>query len=374
MTQRRVPSWLIAATFLCFGLIVIDLWALIPLYLAAPGLTDFRIYYAGALAGVSHGWAHVYDPAIQADINARLQPPLLLAPQWMNDEPITTLWLAVPFLPLPLLPAFGLFDLISLVAWVTAAWLLIPWRGWARMAMTALCVGLYPTAFGLHLGQVTLIVAAGIGFASLAADRRSPFWVAGCLAVLAFKPHMAWVVPLAFLLAGHRKAFLYTAALGLALVVAALIALGWHGIAEFVSMVKIGEQIEWNYYLTPRYVLGKDPVVGLVADLVLAAIGLACLWARRRAGLPRLLGIALMTALISSPYLHGQDVILMLLAALLLIRTGGRRQRVAAIAFMLSTELFSTIGPLWLIPTELAMLAVLTLGSNASTDGDSSMA
>src|SRR5256885_4333776 len=86
------------------------------------------------------------------------------------------------------------------------AWRVVsPGDGLVRLAHLALFLGLFPTAYGLLVGQPVALVAAVVAGAWWLAQRKQPIAAGIVLSLSAVKPQLALLVPLCLLVAGPPR-------------------------------------------------------------------------------------------------------------------------------------------------------------------------
>src|SRR2546421_38517 len=114
----------------------------------------------------------------------------------------TRLWSVAGLWTGLLLSGFNLYAAAVLAWWVAA-----PGDRLARAAHLALFLGLFPTAFGLMVGQPVALVAAVLAGSWWAAERNKPVLAGLVLSLTAIKPQVALLVPLCLLVSGHGRVF-----------------------------------------------------------------------------------------------------------------------------------------------------------------------
>src|SRR5262249_20633431 len=122
--------------------------------------------------------------------------------------------------------------------------LVAPGGGPARAAHLALFIGLFPTAFGLMVGQPVVLVAAAVGAAWWLAERDRPVLAGVALSAMALKPQLALLVPLCLLVAGHRRMFVGWLVASAMLVAVALALLGPEGLQRYRDALSLATQWE----------------------------------------------------------------------------------------------------------------------------------
>ena len=201
-------------------LALIDLqWASTLHYrLAQP---DFYVYYLAAQLGRAHGWAAIYDPAVfLPPVTAAVGKPL----PYLNPPELA--WLVTPLSLLPYSVAAWIWTGLLAVAFAVIWYMVAPGRGIVRAIHGVGAGALLPVFVGVLFGQVSLVVVAAVAVSWWLLSRGRP-WLAGlALSALILKPQIAFLVPLALLLAGYGRVFLAWAAVSVPLAIGTLLVTG----------------------------------------------------------------------------------------------------------------------------------------------------
>jgi Glycosyltransferase family 87 len=279
---------------------------------------DFRLIYGAARAAWTNGYSYLYDPAAQKAATESLGSGVYWQP-YLNPPPLA--WLATPFLSLP-------FE-VALLAWsallVLAAW--IAWRLAApgprltRLAHLALFVGLFPTAFGLMVGQPVALVTAVVAASWWLADRRREVPAGVVLSLIALKPQLALLVPLCLLVAGRWRIFLAWLGASAVLGVVALVMLGGDGIQRYRDVLSLASQWAPTRTFAVAGPLGLGPQAYAV-EVVVVAIAAFAAWKHRSGDVGRLYATGIVASLLFTPYVGFQDFAMLIVASWLLIRSG----------------------------------------------------
>src|SRR5205823_12637299 len=125
--------------------------------------------------------------------------------RYISPPPVA--WLAAPFTALPYSTAYFAWSGLLIVALVATWQLAAPGRSPSKIIFLAAAVGWVPVIYGLQLGQPGLLVALGVAgsYALLKANR--PMLAGLALGALVLKPQLAFLVPLALLVARQYRAF-----------------------------------------------------------------------------------------------------------------------------------------------------------------------
>lgn len=354
---------------LCVGLLLsaFNGYEVIIHILRRPFQPDFADYYVAAYIGRTAGWSHVYDFATQQALLAHFVPGWQWLPFW-NPAPLA--WLALPFSYLDFYPAFYLWEIPVVGAWVAAWWFLAPGTRFHRGLQLALLFALFPVGFGIWLGQPVSFVAGLLGLSWWLNRRGQPAWAGVALAAAMWiKPHPLVLVPFVLLLTGHWRWFLSFAVSAVAIGELVVISLWPAGIDQFATALHAAAMSErWADY-TIAGTLGFGPLASLTRILYVA-LALAGAWRWRSAGPEIPVAAAVVGSLAIAPYLHLQDLALLVPAGWLAARalTGAWQARFA-IAGWLSVELAVGIGrPLLVL--EALWLAFLLVAPRRQVDQD----
>lgn len=294
-------------------LAIIDLqWSYTLHYkLAQP---DFYVYYLAAQLGRAHGWAAIYDPSVfLPPVTAAVGKPL----PYLNPPELA--WLVTPlsFLAYPI-AAFIWIGL--LIAAFAVVWYLVsPGRGMVRAIHGVAAAALLPVFVGVLFGQVTLLVVAAIALSWWLLMRGRP-WIAGlALSLLILKPQVAFLVPLALLLAGYGRAFLAWFVATVPLVAIGLLATG---VGVFQQASRSLHAVSDVPGPIQTSLLRQLPLPLAVAGIaVVLGVAIVILWRNRGGGPSRPIAIGLIAGTLVSPYINFYDLSALILAAWLVLRT-----------------------------------------------------
>jgi Glycosyltransferase family 87 len=279
---------------------------------------DFRLIYGAALAAWNNGYSHLYDLGAQRASTESLGPGIYWQP-YLNPPPLA--WLATPFLAFP-------FE-VALLAWsallVFAAWL--AWRLAApgphltRVAHLALFLGVFPTAFGLMVGQPVALVAAVVAVSWWLAEHRRPVLAGVVLSLIALKPQLALLVPLCLLVAGRRRIFLGWLGTSALIGIVALFMLGGDGVQRYRDVLSLASQWAPTRSFAVAGPLGLGPQL-YALEVVVVAVAAFAAWQQRGGDVGRLYATGIVASLLFTPYVGFQDFAMLIVASWLLIRSG----------------------------------------------------
>ena len=286
---------------------------------------DFRLIYGAALAAWTNGYSHLYDLAAQKAATEGLEPGIYWQP-YLNPPPLA--WVATPFLALPfhaaLLVWSGLLVAAALVAW----WLLAPGSRLTRLAYLALFVGLFPTAFGLMVGQPVALVAAAVAGSWWLAEHKRPVLAGLALSAIALKPQLALLVAPCLLVAGRWRIFGAWLAASAVIGVVALALLGGDGLQRYRDALSLASQWAPTRAFAVAGPVGLGPQLYAVEAAVLAVTVFAA-WRHRHGDVGRLYATGIVASLLLTPYVGFQDFAMLVVAGWLVIRSGASAFQVA---------------------------------------------
>lgn len=359
----RVYSWMAVAIF---GSILV-VW----IALALPDLVDprgkplgydFMAYWSAAKLALAGRAALAFDEGVISAVQHQAVPSLpgIIFP-W--HYPPTFL---LPVAPLGLLPyaaALVAFTVGTAALWAALVRRVMPDpRAWIVAA--AAPAGL----INLLDGQNAFLTAALAGFALIWLDRR-PIAAGVLIGLLAIKPHLAVLFPLALLAEGRWRTIAAAAATVVALGAASLAAFGWDSWAAFLRHLPMTQAmaehgaVPWGT-MPSGYVfalsLGAPVAAAWVLQGAAALFAAGCVWRTwrsRAAGFEAKAATLVAGSLLVSPYLFYYDLVWAVLAigwlALLGLRAGFRRGE-------REVFLFAWLAPLLMPPVQI--LTAVQLG------------
>ncbi|HVC56653.1 MAG TPA: glycosyltransferase family 87 protein, partial [Stellaceae bacterium] len=331
----RVYSWMIVVIFA----VIFVVW----LGLSLPSLVDprgkpfgydFMAYWSAAQLALAGRPAMAFDESVISAVQHAVVPSLpgIIFP-W--QYPPTFL---VPVVPLGLLPypaALAAFVLGTAALWACLVRQVLPDRR-AWIVAAAAPAGL----INLLDGQNAFLTAALAGFALIWLDRR-PILAGVLIGLLAIKPHLAVLFPLALLAEGRWRSIAAAAATVLALCALSLAAFGWQTWVAFLHHLPITQAmadtgaVPWGTMPSPfvfALSLGAPLKLAWAIQGAMALFAAGCVWRvwrRRTAPFEAKAATFLAGSLLVSPYLFYYDLLWAAPAiawlAMLGLRSGFRR-------------------------------------------------
>jgi len=319
--QRR-SDWPVFIILVLAGVLALrNLVAVVQFALHRALQGDFALYYVFARIGLHHGFGSLYDLSVQRQEWHAFGPTLFYP--YIYPPPLA--WLVAPFAMLPFPVGLGLWSALLAVALLVTWWLCLPGSRWSvRGAHLAVALAAAPVAFGLVLGQVVFIVAAAvaIGWWWLRKDR--PFSAGVVLALIVLKPQLGFLIPLALLAGGRRRAVAGWLAGSGGMLAVCILTLGIGGLATYARrLVEATNALDTFIVpvkLTLSGLLGQG-ILAHVAQVVVVVVTLVCCWRRRADGREFPIAAGLCASLLVTPFIHTQDLAMLFPAAWLSLRT-----------------------------------------------------
>ena len=278
------------------------------------------------------------------------------------------------YLPLALAPYF-----VSLAAWLTATGFAFyrVLRGYLP-SLDPLAFLAFPAVFmnAAH-GQNGFLSAALIGGGLLVMDRR-PALAGACFGAMAFKPHLALVMPFALIFAYRWTTLIAAAAASAAFCLASLLAFGapaWSGFFADSSFARaalendlVGNEKMQSVFAAVR-LLNGSLALAWGAQIATALSAVAALWLmQRRAFRTAAEGPAVVCAgLVASPFVLDYDLTLLAIPLVWLLGEGVRtgflpfEKALMALAFVLPLVSRVVAGAVGLPLAPLVIAALLAL-------------
>ena len=376
----RVPrsgAWLPAAVLVVTGALALrNLIGVLHFALNRALEGDFAVYYIFARVGIDHGWQSLYDAG------AMRQEWIALGSAFLYPAlyPPTLAWFVAPFAALPFAIGYALWNVLLVASLLLTWWLTVPpYRRLVRLGHLALAVALPSVAFGLLLGQVVILVAAAVSISWWLLRHNRPLAAGLVLSLIALKPQLALMVPVALLVAGQWRAFVGWAAGSLAMLGGALATTGIAGLQTYVSLLANSAHDPGAMMVYPQLTLPGLLGGGLVAAIaggLIVAVTLVLVWRRRESGLEFPFAAGLCASLLIASFLHPQDVAVLLPAAWLWLRTVPRGlERVLGLTGFVAALGLTTPLPLLLVLAGwLVSDRALVLSASRRSGSSSSMA
>jgi hypothetical protein len=225
-------------------------------------------------------------------------------------------------------------------------------------------MGLYPVLIALQFGQITPLIAASTVGAWLCLRRERPVLAAAFLLPLLLKPQVGILIPVALLVAGHRRLFVAWAAMAAVVAAVSAVSLGTAGIHDWMADLATEQSHADNQQWTAAYLVGTGPAATIV-QVAAAVIGLAAAWRARGQSIEIPIVAGYLASLLAAGYHHSIDYPGLLVAALLFSRTLPGRWAVAGgVVAVLACSATPRFGPGPLLVIQLAWLLLCLRSAN----------
>ena len=359
-TSRRWRNLGVAAgavTAVMFAVFDVYQWAIA--YASDHFHNDFTFYFAAARIGLTHGWGSIYDLGLQQAQLDAMGSRIRIAELARYISPPPVAWLAVPFTALPYPAAYWAWSGLLVAALSLAWYLAAPGDGWQRSIFLAAAAGWLPVIYALQLAQPGLLVALGVAASYVLLKRDRPLLAGAALGALAFKPQLAFLVPIALLAARRNRAFGAGVVTLAVLAGASVLALGPDGVRAYLERLSFASGVPVNRELTLAYVFGD---AARPAQVLVAAWTVLIANRLRNRGPEWIYACALVGGMLATPYAHLDDLAMLGLAAWLLLRSDHLPgwSWVYVLAGAIAIEGSPIWGPLPVIAAEVGALVLVS--------------
>lgn len=331
-----------------------------------PG-TDFAVFWSASYLALSEGPVHAYDLAKHLEVMRAYGP---LTPEsetilpWLY--PPTFLLMALPLALLPLAFSYVLFLLGSVIAYLRVIGSLLGVGPISRRGLWLPVIASPAVLVAAILGQNSLLTAALAGGAVALVVKR-PVLAGVLMGLLAIKPQLALLMPVALIAGRHGRALASTAATVVLFVAASVAVCGWDTIPAFLQSSawardNLMEGTPSGWYGMPS-VLSAVQLMGLTPSAAYAVQGLSALaasaavayvWSHTREA-PLRAAVLAAAALLATPYVRHYELTWMGIVVAGLVADGlrhggpsGREQLLFVAAWLL--PLFESANPLLGLP------------------------
>lgn len=353
--RERTRLWSAAGLWAGVLLIGFDIYAAVVTYIPEYRVrNDFRLMYGAALTGLHDGYSHLYDLAAQKASVDGLGPGFYWSP-YLNPPPLA--WLATPLTVLPFEVALWVWTLLVFGALILTWYLVAPGNTrLTRLAHLALWLGVFPTAFGLLVGQPVALVAAAVAACWWLSERNHAVWAGIVLAATAVKPQVAILVPLCLLVSGHTRTFVAWLGATSVMAVLALAMLSPDGLNRYRDALALASQWEPTRRYAVSGLIGLGPQL-YALQAVMVAITVAAAWRIRRTGPGLPIAAGILGSLLFTPYVGFQDFALLFVAGWLMLRSQASDWQMGILfAGLILLELVLVLPPVLVLITEMGLL------------------
>lgn len=276
---------------------------------------DFITFWGASLLALEGNALAAFDALTIHSAQSQAVPGLKAMFLW--HYPPTFMLVALPLATLPYFISYGLWTLGGLTAYGWTIWRIAPHR-------LALMLALASTATFLAVfhGQNSLLTTALLGGALLLLTEKRQFAAGILIGLLAFKPHLGVLIPLALIAAGQWRAFSAAALTSGAFVALSTALFGFEYWTAFIDNLPLLRRvleegmIPWGKMPTPfatLMVLGAPLKIAYgVQTLSALMAAMVITWSWYRRGVTRANAALLIAATcLVSPYLFDYDMALL---------------------------------------------------------------
>ena len=296
--------------------------------LKKPTSTDFVSFYAaGSLADAGTPQL-AYDQAAHYTAEQHATQPGIAYNFFYYPPPYLLLCAALA--RLPYIPAFVVFEAVTLGFYCLVIRRILSEPGWAILIPI---LAFPPVLWTIGVGQNGLLTAGLLGAATLLVDRR-PLGAGLLFGALCCKPHFALLVPFALAAGSRWRALAATAAAALACCLVSVGLFGWQTWRDFLvaaatsGNVYTSGRIPFGGFVTPfggAMLLGASPAAAGLVQAVASATAagfVAWVW-HRNPPLPVRAACLVSATLVAVPLALFYDLVLAGVAAAWLLRADG---------------------------------------------------
>lgn len=282
-------------------------------YLRTARFVDVPQFYLAAKLFRAGRIAHIYDVQAYEPLIVELakSDPEAAKGAVHFNRPAFELLLFLPFAFVPF-KAF-LFANIALNGILLAVliWKLPQWFPVSIHCRTWLLI-FFPFLSSVALGQDTLLLAYGFHLALEEHDSRAGIF----MALAAFKPHLIFLLPLAFVAARRWKLLRSFVTVGTVLALMSFVLVGPQGMRDWIEILRSPYTDYAPATMGNLRAIGVH--LGMPAVVIAGLIALGCfVFILRRGSFHAAFAAALITALLLSPHTYVQDYSTLAIAAML---------------------------------------------------------
>jgi hypothetical protein len=244
--------------------------------------------------------------------------------------PPTYLFFTYPLGLMPYVAAFAAWTVVTLLLYLVTIYLIVP-----RPIAILVALSPFPVFFNFFLGQNGFLLAGLMGLSLVLMERR-PQLSGFLLGLLTFKPQIGILFPFALLVSRRWRVLFSATATSLVLIVASMVVFGYQGWPSFIhaladrgsSLSPISqESMRLESVFGFLWLTGISPPIAWVIQLAVAGSVAAIVWWIWARPLPHSVKAAALcsAAAMATPFVHGHDLCILVVAAAFLVRDGLER-------------------------------------------------
>jgi hypothetical protein len=318
----RVRVYSAAVLFLFILLMVTWAWhshGFTDSHISRPG-ADFAVFWSASYLALTESPLQAYDVARHIEVMASYGPlgidRAIILP-WLY--PPTFLLVVLPLATLPLAVSYLLFVTGSVYAYLRTVGGLLGGEAMLRRGAWLPVVASPAVLLSVILGQNSLLTASLAGGAVCLLNRR-PVLAGVLIGMLAVKPQLALLIPVALIAGRHMRALASAVATAAAFAAVSVAICGWETIPAFLhslawARANLMEGTSYGWYGMPSVLAAAQlaglshtaayAVQGLVA--LAAAAAVAYVWSRTREA-TLCVAVLAAAALLATPYVRHYEL------------------------------------------------------------------
>lgn len=243
--------------------------------------------------------------------------------------------------------ALAIFLVLSLAALVLAGWLIA--SRWLpnlstrqRVGLVAASVASAPAAWGIAIGQLDPLLFCAV-VAGITVSRRRPIVGGLLIGVLAVKPQMFLLIPVALILGRNGRVVIGAGIAMTGLALSTLLLMGWNHLLDWPRFVMSPYDAAPLQSISVPLTIGRltgSGALALILSLLLISIGVLVLWRRRDqlADVGTAVTFGLTLTMLASPHLLAYDALFLTIPLVWVARWNW--PRALALALSLSPAYF----------------------------------
>lgn len=242
MKLSRLEKWLLAAIAvqLLVGLVWLTTYRGLFDPRGMPLGNDFAAFWFAAMMALGRPAVDTYDLVAMTQFQHAIWPDLVGMYAWVY--PPSFLLLVLGFGLAPYLVSYLVWTVTTLAVYLAGLWRNVRSRTsvWLVVAFPGLWLG-------LGQGQ-NQFLTAGLGALGLGLLRKHPVWAGVCIGLLAIKPHLALLLPVALLAARAWRSIVAAAVTAITVTIVPAAILGWDTLLAWTrSMAWVSTAIQLKH-------------------------------------------------------------------------------------------------------------------------------
>jgi hypothetical protein len=286
-------------------------------YTIHPAHSDFMLYYRDARTGWVFGWSHLYDVSDWDAITRQLGIHSTDPNSGSLSLPLLS-WLVAPYALLPMPLAFAAWFVTLACAAGVAWWVAAPSIPVGKWVHLAVAVTFLPLVFGLTLGSAVVLAFAAVATSWWLSRRGHPVFSGLVLSLTLIRPQVALLIPICLLIAGASRVFLGYAAGAAMVAIVTLLTIPLASLSGYLNtMTGVAQHpASWQVPSDLTVISVRPLALAVALAIAIAAVALWVSALGRRSEHRETIAIVagILASLLITPYIHLQDLTMLLLA------------------------------------------------------------